>query len=446
MATSKPEKPKMAAKRSNTQDGAKQFRDLQQYAISLNSRHKLLSEIIERTQYRTKASIERWRMALNEAENILQPRRWNLIKVYDEIYLDGHVQGIIENVIKEPVKSKRFILQNADGSENPEATEFFQSQWFHDIMDHIIESRFWGHSLIDIRVKEKSVIAKLVPRLHVEPVYGQLLRFETDWEGIKFREAFSGFFIEAGKERDLGRLNAIVPYALFKKNAFIAWSEYADIFGMPFRSAYTSSKLKADHDRLESALRNMGKAAYGVFIKGIEEFKMEKADGQSSGSGNSIYEALEEACNREIALLLLGNTLSTDSGKNGSRAHAEQHKDITDDVVSALMRTIQFTVNDQLIPVLIKQGLSMLNGLKFSFPQEKNKDQIVKHLDVLLKHKDVPDEWIEENLGIPVMAKKAAEKQDNEGDPEPGKQPLTGKADSLMKMHMRLQRTYKHKH
>lgn len=428
----------------------KAYKSLDAYAKAISKNQTLLKEIVEQAYQRTKADIARWRYALDAAENITQPRRTNLIKIYDEIWLDGHIRGTIENVLKEGVKSKPFQIVDKSGKENTEATEFFNSQWFYNIVDHIIDARFWGHSLVDLRVRNGKVYQYLVPRVHVEPIYGQLLKQQTDWEGTKYREEYSGYFIEAGKDRDLGLFNPMIPYALFKKNAYIAWSEYCDVFGMPFRSAYTSSQQKKDHDRLATALQDMGKAGWGVFIKGVDEFKIEKADGSNSGAGNTVYDQLAEKCDHQLSKIMLGNTLTTDSGKNGSRAHAEQHKDVTDDVVSALMRSVQFVVNDQLIPALIYQGLGFLEGHKFTFPIQKNKDQIVKHLDVLLKYKDVPDEWIEEHLGIPVAEKKAPEVK-----PDPAKPKATDKQaqkaskakDAILQMHMSINKLHTgHKH
>jgi hypothetical protein len=429
---------------------------LDSYSRSLKQKQKLLNQIIEQTQYRTKADIERWRIALNQAENILQPRRYNLLKIYDEIWLDAHIRGLIDNTLKEAVKAKPFKIINTSGEENTDASKFFNSSWFYDMIDHIVDARFWGHSLLDVRVIKEKVKATLVPRIHVEPIYGQLLKNFTDWEGIKYREVFQGYFVEIGKERDLGLLNPCIPYVLFKKNSLIAWSEYNDIFGMPFRSAYTTSRRPEDLNRLENALETMGKAAYGVFIKGVEEFHLERADGNSSSSGNNTYDALTERVNSELSKLLLGNTLTTDSGKNGSRAHGELHKDITDDVVAALMRSVEFTVNDQLIPVLIHQGLTFLDNHSFSFPVQEDTDRIVEHLDTLLKYKDVPDEWIEKKLGIPVTAKKQTDSKEPMQEPEKIAKKQTKKnvekapkteIDAILNMHKGIAEMYaKHSH
>jgi phage gp29-like protein len=429
---------------------------LDNYSRSLKQKQKLLNQIIEQTQYRTKADIERWRIALNQAENVLQPRRYNLLKIYDEIWLDAHIRGLIDNTLKEAVKAKPFKIVNKNDEENKDASKFFNSSWFVDMIDHIVDARFWGHSLLDVRVFKDKVKASLVSRVHVEPIYGQLLKNFTDWEGINYREMFQGYYVEIGKERDLGLLNPCIPYVLFKKNSLIAWSEYNDIFGMPFRSAYTTSRRPEDLNRLENALETMGKAAYGVFIKGVEEFNLERADGNSSSSGNNTYDALTERVNSELSKLLLGNTLTTDSGKNGSRSHGELHKDITDDVVTALMRSVEFTVNDQLIPVLIYQGLTFLEGHTFAFPVQEDKDQIVKHLDTLLKYKDVPDEWIESKLGIPVNAKQTPEPKEQTEEPKKEKQEPTKKTtkkapekkiDAILNMHQNIAEMYsKHSH
>jgi hypothetical protein len=407
--------------------------------IGIEQRGKLLDEIIERAKYRTKADIKRWRNALSLAENIVQPRRQALIELYEEVWLDTHLRGIIENTRKASVKCEAFEVTGASGKVDESAGGLFQSQWFFELIDHIIDSAFWGHSLIDIKVEAGKVYTSLVPRLHVEPIYGQLLAYPEDVQGLLYRQHLSGYYIEIGRQRDLGLFNPATPMVLFKKNAMQAWAEYCDIFGMPFRSAYTASNRKEDLDRLDRELANMGKAAYGVFRKGIEEFKLEKADGSSSSTGNTVYDALAERVNSELSKLILGNTMTSDSGKNGARAHAEVHEDVTDAVLEMDKRLITFTVNDQVIPALIKQGVTWLKGLKFRYPKKENRDQLVKHLDVLLKYKTVPNEFIEDKLGIPVGDKTEPAEAPVEPSPKGrGKRQIPSNnppEDVLMKMH-----------
>lgn len=245
----------------------KLYRMVDNALIGIEQQGKLLDQIIERAKNRTKADLQNWRSALYSAENVIQPQKQWLLRIYDEISLDPHMIGLIENGRKASVMSEEFQLVDKQGKVNTEMTDFFTSEWFYNVLGFALDSIFWGHSLVDIKNISGKVYAELVPRMHVEPVYGQLLTYPEDFKGVVYRgnEEMIGYFIEIGKTRNLGLYNAAVPMVLFKKNAMIAWSEYCDIFGMPFRSAYTTSNRKEDLDRLENELMNMGKAAYGVF-------------------------------------------------------------------------------------------------------------------------------------------------------------------------------------
>lgn len=91
-----------------------------------------------------------------------------------------------------------------------------------------LESIGWGHSLIqlgDVFTDANGVMTfsdvELVPREHVCPEYGVLLRDRSDSpdQGIPYREgAVSDWCVEVGDSHDLGLLLKCAPQAIAKKN------------------------------------------------------------------------------------------------------------------------------------------------------------------------------------------------------------------------------------
>ena len=70
-----------------------------------------------------------------------------------------------------------------------------KTRWFKDLIDYILDSRFWGHSLIQLGdgVTVDGIMryqnVELIPRKHVIPEYGVIIREQGDeWkQGYDYR-------------------------------------------------------------------------------------------------------------------------------------------------------------------------------------------------------------------------------------------------------------------
>ena len=70
---------------------------------------------------------------------------------------------------------------------------------------------------------------------------------------------------------------------------------------------------------------------------------------QSKSASADIYERLISASNREISKAILGQTLSTElDNKGGSRAAAQAHLEVREDIVEKDKRTVKTTMNQML--------------------------------------------------------------------------------------------------
>ena len=65
---------------------------------------KIIEKIILRQQTRQREDIKSWRLALEYAEDTINPDRSELIKIYKDVDLDGHITGIIGS-IKNKIKA-----------------------------------------------------------------------------------------------------------------------------------------------------------------------------------------------------------------------------------------------------------------------------------------------------------------------------------------------------
>jgi ATP:corrinoid adenosyltransferase len=359
----------------------------------------LFSRIIEQTNWRTRQDVDTWRTAIATAENLSHPQRLQLYTLYDEILLDAHVQGLLSQRVNK-LLAQKFKIIDSSGNECQVSKLLFESSWFYKFTELALESRWYGHSLIqlwDSSAKGYEQIA-VVPRRHVMPERGVVAVTQGDYEnGLPYREApYNDWLIEVGAERDLGMLKVAAPSFIFKKNAMLQWSQYTEVFGMPVRVGKTASRAQVDMERMANNLRKMGSASYAVFQEG-ESIEFVES---TKGDAYNVYDKLIERANSELSKLLIGQTMTADSGS--SRSQAEVHERVADSITESDKRMLQFIVNDQLLPKMAKHGFEVA-GCKFEWAVSTDLDALWSKTKDALGHYKVDAAWIQQTFGIPVQ-------------------------------------------
>lgn len=329
---------------------------------------KLTAQLMQQTDSLTKKDIESWRQAWQMAIGIDNPKRGVLYDIYADCLVDLHLSGCIGQR-KGKTLQKDFLLVGTDGKKNENITNLFKKEWFLDFIDLALDSRFWGHSLIQLGdiVKDEYGLrfngVELVPRKHVCPEYGVILREPSDdpKNGISYREGdFANWCIEVGKPRDLGLLLKCAPACISKKNMLAFWDMFGEIFGAPMRVARTNTQDAKELRRIEQSLDKMGASFWALFPDGTDiEIKE-----TSRGDAYNVYDKRVDRCNSELSKGTLMQTMTIDSGS--SLSQSETHLEIFEDVIAADARFIAYVVNDKLIPLMIKHGFPV-NGLSFEW-------------------------------------------------------------------------------
>lgn len=327
---------------------------------------KLTAQIMQQTDSLTKKDVGMWRQAWQMAINYDYPKRAPLYDIYTDCLIDMHLTGCIGQR-KGKTLHKKYKIVNNKGEEVADATALIQKEWFLDFIDFALDSRFWGHSLIQLGdiINDTAGMrfdgVQLVPRKHVVPEYGMVVRDPSDdWHtGVPFREGeFADWCVEVGKPRDLGLLLKCAPSCISKKNMLAFWDMFGEIFGAPMRIARTSTTDSAERDRIEKSLDTMGAAFWALFPEGTDIEITES----SRGDAFNVYDKRVDRCNSELSKGILMQTMTIDSGS--SLSQSETHLEIFNDVVEADAKFIDFVVNDKLIPLMIKHGFP-LKGLSF---------------------------------------------------------------------------------
>lgn len=364
--------------------------------------NKVLDNIVLSNTARARKNINQWRTALQQAENVENPKRTLLYNLYSELVLDAHLTAEHQKR-KLAVRGSDFSLINDNGEIDLEKTALLERPWFFDFMDHYIDTIFWGHTVIQIDdLNEDGEISntRLVNRKHIIPEKGLFVYRESDEKGVFYREdkKFAPWLIEIGKPDDFGLLNQAAPHILIKRFSQSAWSEFTEIFGMPIRYGTTNVKDKESLNRMEQMMINMGTAAWAV-IDNDEQIEFL----ESIKTNGDVYDNLIKRCNSELSKLINGAVIGEDTN-GGSRSKEEVGERTSDMISTADKQSLEGFVNFTLLPQLINLGYP-LEGLTFSFNKNKDIKGLWAIAQGLLNHYDIDEDYIEETFGIPVTKK-----------------------------------------
>lgn len=371
--------------------------------------NKMLVDLQLRTEMLTKKDIGTWRAAWQQAINVQNPNRCRLYDVYTDVEVDLHVTGCI-NQRKGMVKKCAFKLVDKAGIENKAVSELFKTEWFDHFVDFVLDSRYYGHSLVQFGTpvtvggKMRFDSVELVPRRHVIPEYGVVVRHPNDTHsnGIAYRTGtLADWCIEAGQPHDLGLMLKCAPSALSKKNMLAFWDGFGEIFGMPIRIAKTTTRDERERSRIEQMLARMGAAFYGLFSEGTDiEIKE-----SSRGDAFNVYDRRVDRCNSEISKGILNQTMTIDSGS--SLSQSQVHLEVFQNVVDADAGFLRNIINDRLLPLMLKHGFPV-EGYSFEWddaveytPQEQiNIEQMLVNGGY-----DIDPKYFAEKYNIPVLGK-----------------------------------------
>lgn len=389
---------------------------------------KTVMELQRTTDSLTRKDIGDWRMAWQMAINIDNPNRQRLYDIYRDVEVDLHLSGCIQQ--REGfVLSRSFKLVNEKGEEDEQAADCFNAPWFKQLMKYSLDANYWGHSLIElgeITTDSNNHLSydgvKLIPRKHVIPEYGRVVKqLGDEWKaGIDYHKPpFTDYLIEVGQPDSLGLYLKAATQTIPKKNALAFWDTFAEIFGMPMRIARTTSRDDKELAKMEKMMADMGTEGWGIFQQGTEIEVVESAKHDAF----NVYDKRIDRANSELSKLIIGQTMTIEDGS--SLSQAETHLEVFQNLVEADCDALRDMVNSQLIPRMIRHGFP-LQGTHFEwdYSVDYTPEQQVAYEQLVLDNYEVDPSYFEEKYNMPVGERRqqntALEPIDPNGD---GKEP-----------------------
>lgn len=355
----------------------------------------ILEHLLLQNKNRSTQTIQKWRSAISRAENIDSPRRANLLDIYNETLLDTHLTSQI-NLRKQNTISKDWSIWK-NNEPQTDLYNLLDSESFYNTINHILDALFFGHSLIEITIDDKSntFFPTLIPRQHLVPEQGLLLKNINDTTGIHYKDTFKGQYIET-PTIGLGVLNQVTPLVLYKRFCVAAWAEFTEMFGMPLRVGKTNVRDREAVAKMSDMMMQMGTASYAVIGEDeqIQFFEQSKANGD-------IYKSLVEHCNSEISKIINGAVVG-EASQGGSRAKEQVGASLGSFVYAADQRMTSSIINTQLFPLLTQRGFP-LQDCTFSFNISKDNKYLWDMTFQAMQYFDVDPEFIKEEFGIPVL-------------------------------------------
>ena len=375
-----------------------------------NERDTLRARIIEKAVSQTTKDMADWRKAKKEAANVDSPKRVKIIELLLDIYQDTLLTSQVEQRIERSMAAPWRIVNAATGDENEDAGAALRaSTGFADILYYILETPYWGHSLLELGhtvnvAGEADISVTLLPRQNVVPNRGKLLFDVSNDAGVVYRELPEAgvSLIEFGDDDDLGLLNKAVPMALFKRFAVQCWSQLCEIYGIPPRYLKTDTTDPAMLDRAEAMMRDIGAAAWFI-IDTTEEFQFANA----IPATGEVYQNLVDCCDAQMSLIIAGAQLGQDT-RNGNRSKEEISIELLEKKAAADRRLAENHINARVLPALYMMGF-VPAGLRFEWIAEEDDSDLWQRVKDAMPFYTIDPEWIKKRFGIEVTGTRQAE-------------------------------------
>lgn len=362
-----------------------------------------IAEVIYKNQQlRTMNDIKEFREALELAEDVSVPDRFDLIGIYKNIDLDCHVTGI-KGAILNKIKSREFNLYTKDGKKDEEKTKLLKKKWFFDYLDILMDSFFYGYSLIQFGevVDDKFTKVESIPREYIIPEW-KLLKKQSSasskTDGILFLEdkKYSKQLLWHNTQK-LGLFANIAPFAIAKKHLLALALEKAELFGIPMRIGKTDTNNPVLRNQMEKMLDNMGSKAWAV----LHESQSLELIENKQGDVHKIFLEPLKMSNQEISKAIAGQTMVFEDGSSYSQSKV--HENLFEEFIGYYIMAKTFEVNNSLLPFMSKHGFAVDNlTFRFSEIEKISKLEKTKIITDLSQFYEITPEFVEEYLGIPI--------------------------------------------
>ncbi|HCY81529.1 MAG TPA: hypothetical protein DHV22_07995 [Xanthomarina gelatinilytica] len=380
-----------------------------------NAKSKHLEYEAETMQAQT---LKEWKQAIAMATDPEEPNRQYLEKLYKNLLLDNHLSSIIDSRILYCQRSP-FKIVNEKGDDNEELSYLFERTWFEDFIKYTLMSRFQGATLIELFEVNKETLELLeadeIPASYFNAKKGIIIKTPGDTTGWPYKEgALQPYYIQVGKNKDLGMLAQMAPIVLAKKLGMGSWLDYVEKYGVPPLFITTDREDDTYFNKLLNAAKNFKGNGFMVG-RGNDKFEV----GQVGNGNPDNFDKLAVRCNDEMSKRVLGGSGLTD--EKAYVGSSEIQFRLAKDRFESDKLLLKNVINQQLLPRLqkIHTAYSGLNGHYFEWDnsETETREGIREMITTLAPHFELDPEEVSQKTGFTILGQK-----ENSTIPGPGKE------------------------
>lgn len=372
----------------------------------------VINNIIVKPTARKTIGIKDWRDALTSYDKG-KPKQ--LMDLYEEILIDNVLWDAMEKRL-DAVTQAELVYKDANGERDAVVDKLMDTEAFEEMLKDFLRGKFFGINVEELTITPEADLGIYsIPRKHIRPQYKEYTAAESDERGFTYD--FDNF-IETDTN-SYGIIYRVAQYIIYKRGNYGDWAQYVEIFGQPFRKATYPNHDEQSRKELMKALDECGGGQTAVVPEGAN---IEIVPGAASGDG-SVFEKLRNACNEEILIGILGQTMTTTDGT--SYAQSKVHLTVQKDKHKADLKFIARILNSKFLPFLINRGIVKPGGF-FLFPEQAEQLSIKDRIQIdekVIQIVPVPKWYFYERYGIPQPKEGEETVGGPQAEPEPGTGP-----------------------
>jgi hypothetical protein len=374
-----------------------------------------------------KQTLKEWTQAIMASTDPENPDKTPLDRLYKNLMLDNHLASIIDSRILFCQRSP-FKIVNEKGDENTDVSWLFERTWFEEFIKLVLMKRFEGVKLIELfdinpETKELATVDE-IPMSYFVPQKGLITKSPGDSQGWLYKEGvLRPFYIQVGKDNEIGMLAQMAPIILAKKLGLGSWLDYVEKYGVPALFITTD---REDDTRLKELFEAASNFKGNGFMvgRGQEKFEIGKADGGNPDN----FDKLIERANGEMSKRVLGGSGLTD--EKSFVGSSEIQFRLAKDRFESDKLLVKNIINEQLFPRLIKLSpvYSVLQGHYFEWDNTETQTpkEVAELLSILGQHFELDPEEVSQKTGFKILGQKSTSPT-NEPTLEAKKKSLTEK-------------------
>lgn len=355
-------------------------------------------------------SLNEWKTAVLLATDPESPDKSALNKLYKNLKLDNHLMSVIDSRILFCQRSP-FKIVNEKGDENKELSWLFERTWFEDFIRLTLLSRFEGTKLLEIYdidpLTQELAQVEEIPMQFFNTKKGIITKNPGDSTGWAYKEgALLNYYIQVGKDKDLGMLSDMTPIILAKKLGLGSWLDYIEKYGVGNLFITTDREDDERLKQLADAAKNF-KASGFMVGRGNEKFEIKGGD-----AGNpQNFDLLLNRANDEISKRILGGSGLTD--EKSFVGSAEIQFRLAKDRFESDKLLIKNVINQQLFPRLQKLSsvYNVLSGHYFEWDNSESQtlQEVKDMITALAPYFDLDTEEISQKTGLTILGQKSSD-------------------------------------